>query len=451
MKNLKYIPEQIMWHDGMLLSPQHFQQAFKRSENIPFYHIFQNCPYPYGIKTFKYDKNFFANGILKIEELECIFQDGLTYYYNCSIDNFSLEYNLTQYKELLDSKKYLTIYLCNPKSDIKNFTANKKYTKYNSTQFESHCYDENTGDDEIYIPRIKPQVFFFIEQELTPQFNALPIAKIFIENSFYKSFPFALPTTFIQKNSLVWEICNTICQIIRYKIQDILEDIAKYNSEVYESSYIKKLLLLKSLKSSIPLLEATINSKKVHPFFVYLQLYNTYGQIISNDFDEKPQLLIEYDHFNMLICFEKIKKNIIEFLEKEVPSGFSISKLIKIDNKFKLTLNLQNDTLDNHTHILLGFKKNYSSSSEQFEQWIKSAIICEEEDLDLSLERRSLGYSRSIIKSYEGLVSKRNIYLTYVKIENFTKEQGAILISPSTHDSKANPPDEIYLYSRKIK
>lgn len=449
MQSLKNVPEQIMWHDGMLLSPQHFQQAFKRCENIFRYHNFENSPYPFGIKTFKFEESSFSSGVLKIEELECTFQDGLEYYYNSGMDSSSLQFDLTTYKEILN-KQPLTLAICVPKNKNKNNILNSTFSRYKSVNIDAYSFDENTGEDEIFIPRIKANIFFIFEHEVTSNYISLPIAKIYLDNSFYKTKTFAPPSTKVVKQSPIWNICNSICMLLRYKIQDIIEDLHKFDNETHRGIFYEKQLALKSMKANLPRLEACLHSGQLHPFQLYLEIYHVYGQIIANDTEESPQALIEYNHFNILECFEKIFKNIVEFLEREIPTGFNITKIIKIDKKFQSSFNTKLSTLDNNTHILLGFKKSYFVTNENFIQWIKSAIICEEENYSITLERRSLGFSRNIIEKYDTLIPQRNIFLVYVKLENTKKEKINIVISPSIDDNIHFLPDEIILYSRKL-
>lgn len=448
MQSLKNVPERIMWHDGMLLSPQHFQQAFKRCENIIRYQNFENAPYPFGIKIFKYEESSFASGILKIEELECTFQDGLGYYYNSNMEASPLQIDLTAHKEAL-SKQALTLTVCIPKNQNKNNILNSTFSRYKSASFDAYSFDENTGEDKIFIPRIKANICFLFEHEVTSNYIALPVAKIYLENSFYKTKIFAPPSTRVGKKSPIWNICNSICMLLRNKIQDIIEDFHKFDNETHRGIFYSRQLALRSMKANLPRLEACLHSGQFHPFQLYLEVYQVYGQIIANDVDESPQALIEYNHFNPLVCFEKIFKNIVEFLEKEIPTGFNITKLTKIDKKFQVSFQTELSTLENNTHILLGFKKNYSVSNENFLSWIKSAIICEEENYAITLERRSLGLSRSVVEKYDTLIPQRNIFLVYIKLENIQKEKTSIVVSASTDDNFHHLPDEIMLYSRK--
>ena len=45
MSEAREIPEAIQWHEGMLLSPQHFQQMSLRQDMLSHYHINLSNPF----------------------------------------------------------------------------------------------------------------------------------------------------------------------------------------------------------------------------------------------------------------------------------------------------------------------------------------------------------------------------------------------------------------------
>ena len=50
------IPEAVLWHEGMLLAPQHFQEAAHRAEALLAYRLAAACPYPWGIARLAIDR-----------------------------------------------------------------------------------------------------------------------------------------------------------------------------------------------------------------------------------------------------------------------------------------------------------------------------------------------------------------------------------------------------------
>jgi len=71
------LPEAIQWHEGMLLSPQHFQQLSLRQEELMAYHLRMVSPFHWGVTHLKHDPVLLVSGTYRITELEGIMPDGL--------------------------------------------------------------------------------------------------------------------------------------------------------------------------------------------------------------------------------------------------------------------------------------------------------------------------------------------------------------------------------------
>src|SRR5271169_1736785 len=67
----------IQWHEGMLIMPQHFQQADRRIENIITYCLSNVFPFFWGIVNLKIDEALLTSGVFRPIELEAIMPDGL--------------------------------------------------------------------------------------------------------------------------------------------------------------------------------------------------------------------------------------------------------------------------------------------------------------------------------------------------------------------------------------
>jgi len=70
------VPLAIQWHDGMLLSPQHFQEADRRNERLLAHHMTHVAPYHYGVASFKWAEGTLVSGLFRVDEIEAIMPDG---------------------------------------------------------------------------------------------------------------------------------------------------------------------------------------------------------------------------------------------------------------------------------------------------------------------------------------------------------------------------------------
>ena len=77
MSSAHDLPPAIQWHEGMLLSPQHFQQLVLRGDRLWQYHLGLGLPYHFGVSRLRYESTQLFSGTLRITELEAVLPDSL--------------------------------------------------------------------------------------------------------------------------------------------------------------------------------------------------------------------------------------------------------------------------------------------------------------------------------------------------------------------------------------
>src|SRR5262249_6140627 len=84
------IPDLIQWHEGLLLTPQHFQQLSQRTESLvqalPSWYV----PFYWGVRRFEYDRTALTAGVLTVRELDAVMPDGL-HVFATDRDNLQLD------------------------------------------------------------------------------------------------------------------------------------------------------------------------------------------------------------------------------------------------------------------------------------------------------------------------------------------------------------------------
>ena len=67
----------LLWHEGMMLAPQHFQQLVLRQEQLVHYHATAGQPFHWGVANVRIDVDVLPDGLVRVQELEAILPDGL--------------------------------------------------------------------------------------------------------------------------------------------------------------------------------------------------------------------------------------------------------------------------------------------------------------------------------------------------------------------------------------
>lgn len=66
----------ILWGEGMFLRPQHFQQQALLDEDAVSRMVHQTAAYPWGVRKLEVDADALQSGLLRIDVLDLVFQDG---------------------------------------------------------------------------------------------------------------------------------------------------------------------------------------------------------------------------------------------------------------------------------------------------------------------------------------------------------------------------------------
>ncbi|GLX80375.1 hypothetical protein tinsulaeT_37150 [Thalassotalea insulae] len=183
------LPLSVCWHEGMLLSPQHFQQdhIFWESQLQSFA---QNAgPYRWGVISMKLDEGRLLEGEIYITELRAVMPDGLLIDYK-EIDTTAsgrppLQLDISDSDELLQNNKVmvqLTVPIRLPgsasnKSDIQRFLVVDS----------DPVKDDNTGEGETDLQRLLPIMSLQAAKTINKQYVALPLFEVlFTDGPQYK-------------------------------------------------------------------------------------------------------------------------------------------------------------------------------------------------------------------------------------------------------------------------
>src|SRR5437762_12305103 len=97
--NARDIPAAIHWHEGLLLTPQHFQQLTSRQEALVQYSAAVYSPYCWGLRRFKHQGISLPTGKFQVIELEAVMPDGVLVSHDVAANGSPLAVDLAKYKD----------------------------------------------------------------------------------------------------------------------------------------------------------------------------------------------------------------------------------------------------------------------------------------------------------------------------------------------------------------
>ncbi len=168
--NQQPLPNPICWHEGMLLSPQHFQQNHQYWESQLRRVVSVLSADFWGVGELQLDRAALLEGVVSIQRLVAMMPDGLLIDYDARVDE---PLNL----ELESEDDASTIQLVVPIQVPGSASERAEIQRYSSREDQPRI-DENTGDNELVMPRLYPRVSLQAADRVGNRYVGLPLLRV---------------------------------------------------------------------------------------------------------------------------------------------------------------------------------------------------------------------------------------------------------------------------------
>jgi len=318
MLNNEGIPLPICWSEGMLLSPQHFQQNHIYWE-AQFQQLAVNmAQYRWGIIELAIDEGHLQDGEIHILRLKAIMPDGLYIDYLSSRDNkldITLKISLASNEELKKNNKvkvHITVPIRVPgsaseTSDIRRFkVCDGKTVK-----------DENTGESDMVLERLLPILSLQAQSDVEDQYISLPLLEVcqLDEGQFYIG-DYCPPILGIgadnllnfqesvQERKSLQHRLQSLAHTIRNKagkLAGFSEDDQQLGTKISEQHS----LWIRAMVQHLYEFELICDNEQSSPWEAYKVLARMQGSISSLEPCGIPTKLERYDHYDILNKLDK--------------------------------------------------------------------------------------------------------------------------------------------------
>ncbi|MDR0407099.1 MAG: type VI secretion system baseplate subunit TssK [Holosporales bacterium] len=372
----------VQWHEGMLLSPQHFQLESARFSALVSYYFRIARPDAYGLYDFKIDIAALSAGTVRLLSLEAIFPDGLLVQYDAAQEN-SVAYDL---KPLLQASSgtSLRLYAAVTRRRSEVDGAQDTYPRYASLEGEEVC-DDNTGDNPIRIPRLRPILRLLTEQELSGRFSAFPLLEL-IPDDKGPTLTSYIPPCLYASESLK-DICREMIKALREKIN--------YFSERRYALSAEGAAILRPLVQGVLPLEALLLAKDLSPFTLYQAALSTAAHALSLTPGQYLAGLPEYQHENLYAVFTELYDR-LQLAMESLKQAYATIPFEKEGDGFRLRMDPS--WLEQHT-LIVGFRKSPEMNERDLLDWMRGAQIAAPSKITTVKDNRVLGAARKIVSA----------------------------------------------------
>ena len=169
----------VVWNEGMLLTPHHFQQSDNYHEDLLNSRITSLIPYEWGILDLQINRDAIANGFVEILSCSGVWPDGLSMSFpqmGAAPDPRPVEDHFSSSANSLD------VYLAIPSKRVgaANFQANggASSTTIRYLQDSGNVVDETSGENEQQLAFARGNFKILFADELRDGYSAIKVAQL---------------------------------------------------------------------------------------------------------------------------------------------------------------------------------------------------------------------------------------------------------------------------------
>jgi type VI secretion system protein ImpJ len=442
----------IQWYEGMLLTPQHFQQGWLRQDELLHYHLGRLSPFHYGVSTLKVDQAMLVVGIFRILALEAVLPDGLVVTHPA--DASDLQISLVPYADQLKDAP-ATVHLVVPVYKP-GAAAGGELARYRSVE-GAPVVDENTGDNEQSMARLRPRVSLLVGEEVPQKYAALPIARVVYRNEAFQLTDYLPPAFAVPADSPLADACRTIAKRLREKAAFLAGRLRAPAGTVQATLLADTRHAVQCLAAGLPQLEAMLGAGAAHPFALHTALCGIAGHVATLGPGLLPPIFDAYNHRDMLGSVRPVL-DFIERMIETVSETYVALRFAAEEAGFRLKIepawldngpdNGAGNGLEGRS-LLIGVRLAPGQTETEADAWMSESLIASAENMGVLRERRLRGAPRQRVERDDRLevVPERGVLLYRIAADpTFVEAERVLEIANPGDRLGARRPAEIALY-----
>ncbi len=405
---------QVVWHEGLLLTPQHLQQQDRFWQNHRKFvqRFIEN--YNWGFSELNLDISKLAEGVICINGFEAITAEGevISDQENISVDLKTLK---------LEKTKPTVLYL------IKEAVP--------STE-NIDIVDDNNEANSVSLSVYKPKLKIDKTYPANPSLLVGPVLRVTLHDTHYETDNFLPPFLNIPKNNYWNERLKNLVNNLRQKHVYLFD-----NQEQGVHNEARAML-----RSAVLILDPLTKCSQLSCNVFYNALRECACEMIKV-YDKKniPNIF----PYNCLDPLQAIKP-LFEIVETSLNNLQQIYTVLDFQQNDRLFYLTKTTNLNLETYIVCHFPKHVSI--EGAKNWLQHAVIASDSKISFVTTHRVRGVDRQIIadNTLEDISFGSDVILAQLVVNNsqfFKQEENLNVFNPG--DQEANRPLKIHLYVRK--
>lgn len=262
--------KRVVWSEGMMLQPQHFQQQSRYHEAQLRNTFAASMPYSWGVLSCDFDTALLKTGKLFINKAEGVFADG-SYFSSPTLDKVPTAVDIN--KDQLNAVIYLAVPI--RRSGNTEIQRNKQLQgRYQVNEYDARDVSGITTNVNL-IEVSGLNLSLRTSNQDNSEFSCIAVAQIDdISSSGAISLKseYLAPYLNIKTNSYMNGFLNELDKLTLHRIQTLASRVSVAGKST--GSEVVNYMMLQTLNRHYPMLAYLTQAEQVHPFYLYEKFVN---------------------------------------------------------------------------------------------------------------------------------------------------------------------------------
>jgi type VI secretion system protein ImpJ len=336
------VPPAVLWHDGMALAPQHFQESVRRTERLFDFHFGLVAPYHYGVTRLDIDRGRLGGGELHVR-VEAVMPDRLRV--RASWEELWIKLDAAELRKRASAgprrarANEFDVFLMVPWEEDGR-AAVGELPRYSQDEGEADAVtDDTTGESKLQIRRLVPNAMLLVDVKPPTSSTWIRIAKGHLDGDVLvldeQHVPPLLAVSTESHALGLYEVCKRLIALIRNTANRLSERRRVLSKSVDRNQahdaaaaddrerLVETKQQIQSLVAALPPFEALLYTNQAHPFALYVALAGLVGSVAGLSRSLLPPVLSVYRHDGLLATFEEAATQVETMMREGIVESFT--------------------------------------------------------------------------------------------------------------------------------
>lgn len=427
----EFLPDPVQWSEGMLLSPQHFQQNDIQWQAMLHQRLLGLTPNAWGLRHLQLDATRLADGVVRVIECDAVMPDGLPLAYRAMTAGFELSVTVEARFAADGAPAPVRVYLAIPPRSGALDVPSTTIRRYENLPGRK-TLDEVTGIGDVVVERQRARFELFSEKDLPSGYHALQLLEVVRDaygavalTSYHPPMFRIGASAFLGAQGLqqqfaalrndMWE---KLRELAGTGVDDAPESVAVLGEEAR-----MHLRVAREIAACLPLVDTLLFDPLSSPAQAWSAMAQIVGRMAAVGGNPRPLAMDPYRHadcypqFQSALAFVKRKLSLIN-------TDWDSPEFIRVgEGTYERRL-----PEDSPQTVYLELRTREGQSANDLQAWLSEARIASEDLLPVLRQRRLPGASVRVLSAREvaGLGLRANALICAVTSQRLEMPQGPV-------------------------